>query len=204
MARQPRIDIKNQIYHVILRANAKIKIFNSEEDYLLFEYTFIQAIDRFDMRIYVFEIMPTHIHLAPSPLRDGDLSKFMHWLTMTFTQRYHKKYGTTGTGHLFQGRYKSFIVKDEKYLLQLFVYIERNAFKANLVQSAEDWRWSSLWIRLKGNKFKKKMLAPWPIDIPDNYLNILNSPLIINPDELWIKKAKIGRPFKSRKNKKGS
>lgn len=198
MPRKPRIDLAGQIYHVILRANAKIKIFISQDDYLLFENTFIQALKKFDMRNYVYELMPNHIHLALSPEKDGGLSKFMHWVTMTFTQRYHSLHRSAGTGHLFQGRYKAFIVKDDKYLLQLFMYIERNAINANLVKNAEDWRWSSLWVRVNGSKSQKKCLSAWPIEMPENYIKILNSTMKINPDNLWIKKEKRGRPFKNK------
>ena len=118
--------------------------------------------------------MPNHFHLVPYPHLDGQLSKFMQWFGTTFTRRWHAKHRTIGTGHLFQGRYKAIMVKDESYLLQLMLYIERNALKAGLVDEAQDWRWSSLWIREHGTLEQKSLLAPWPIEIPNNYLDLVN------------------------------
>ena len=119
--------------------------------------------------------MPNHIHIVPFPSMDKQLSKFMHWLTMTFTQRYHKHHQTVGTGHLFQGRFKSFLVQNDRYLLTLLLYVERNALKAGLVNKAEEWRWSSLWIREKGSDREKEILSAWPIEVPENYLSLVNN-----------------------------
>src|SRR5256885_16689856 len=71
------------------------------------------------------------------------------WLAVTHTQRWHAFHETSGTGHLYQGRFKSFPVEsDDEHFLCVSRYIERNALRANLVPRAEDWRWSSLWRRL--------------------------------------------------------
>ena len=60
------------------------------------------------------------------PERDGDLSEFMRWLTVTHTQRWHAHRHTTGSGHLFQGRFKSFPVQTDEHLLTVCRYVERN------------------------------------------------------------------------------
>ncbi len=65
---------------------------------------------------------------------DGDLSKFMGWLSNTHTQRWYALKKTTGQGHLYQGRYKSFICQDDNYFITLVRYVERNPKKANLVK----------------------------------------------------------------------
>lgn len=194
MPRFARIDVQNQTYHVINRANARATIFKSEKDYKLFEDTLIEAKAKFDILIFTFSIMPNHIHLSPWSKKDGELGKFMHWLSMSFTQRYHRGHGTIGNGHLFQSRYKSFIVKDDRYLLQLFLYIERNALKAKLVEKAEDWRWSSLWLRQLGTDGQKKLLDTWPIDMPKNYLETINSDVTIDREEIGLGTKKAGRP----------
>ncbi len=64
---------------------------------------------------------------------------------MTHTQRWHSEHKTIGSGHLYQGRYKSFPIQINKYLFQLFRYVERNALRGKLVKKAEDWKWSSLY-----------------------------------------------------------
>lgn len=120
--------------------------------------------------------MPNHWHLVLYPKNDGDLQKFMGWLSMTHTQRWHSQYKTIGKGHLYQGRYKSFIIQTDKYLLQLLRYVERNALRAKMVKKAEDWKWSSLYRREKGSVEQKKLLSRWPIEMPSNYIKLINEP----------------------------
>lgn len=176
MPRTTRIDVGDVVYHVINRANARMKIFDTNEDYLLFEKVLEEGREKFDMRILSYCTMPNHWHLILYPKKDGDLQKFMGWLSMTHTQRWHAHHKTTGSGHLYQGRYKSFLVQTNQYLLQLFRYVERNALRANLVKKAEDWKWTSLYRREKGDEEQKKLLSKWPINIPTNYLKLVNEP----------------------------
>lgn len=174
MPRTNRIDIADMVYHVINRANARMQIFDEDRDYLLFEKALEQAKERFDMRILSYCIMPNHWHLALYPKTDGSLQTFMRWLSMTHTQRWHSQHKTIGSGHLYQGRYKSFFVQEDEYLLQLFKYIERNPLRAKLVQRAEDWQWSSLWKREQGDEKQKKLLGEWPVNIPRDYIDLVN------------------------------
>lgn len=176
MPRPHRIDVGNVVYHVINRANARMRIFNTDEDYQLFEEVLEEAEEKFSMRILAYCIMPNHWHLVLYPATDGELQIFMRWLSMTHTQRWHSQHKTIGSGHLYQGRYKSFLVQTNEYLLQLFRYVERNALRAKLVKKAEQWRWSSLHRREKGSAEEKKLLSHWPIDVPHNYLDLVNMP----------------------------
>ncbi|WZU48026.1 hypothetical protein Pla52nx_006349 [Stieleria varia] len=50
----------------------------------------------------------------------------MYWVTMTHTARYHAHYHTTGTGHLYQGRYKSFAVQSDDHFSTVCRYVERH------------------------------------------------------------------------------
>lgn len=176
MPRTTRIDVGGIVYHVINRANARMKIFDRDEDYILFEKVLEEAKEKFDVRILAYCIMPNHWHLILYPKNDGDLQKFMGWLSMTHTQRWHSHHRTAGSGHLYQGRYKSFLVQTNQYLLQLFRYVERNALRAKLVKKAENWRWTSLYRRENGSEKQKKLLGEWPIDTPKNYLYLVNEP----------------------------
>ena len=119
-------------------------------------------------------LMPNHWHLVLHPKRDGDLATFMQWLTLTHTQQYHARTKTIGHGHLYQGRYKSFLVQKDKYLLQLIRYVERNPLRATLVRRAEDWQWGSAWRRYQGTTKEKKLLDDLPVDLPRGYRNWLN------------------------------
>ncbi|MDB5188909.1 MAG: hypothetical protein JWM92_507 [Candidatus Nomurabacteria bacterium] len=174
MPRQPRNDTGNRIYHVINRANARLKIFESDSDYELFENLLMKALSRFSIKLYAYTNMPNHFHLVLYSEKPAEVSKFMHWLSGAFTQHWHTRHATMGSGHLFQGRYKSFPIQNGNHLLQVLLYVERNAVRAKLVKRAEEWRWCSAWIRKYGNEKQKKMLSEWPIDVPKDYLNVLN------------------------------
>ncbi|MFA4975858.1 MAG: transposase [Candidatus Paceibacterota bacterium] len=197
MPRINRIDVGDVIYHVINRANARMQIFNKDEDYILFEKVIEEAKEKFDMRILSYEMMPNHWHLILYPKKDGDLQKFMGWVSMTHTQRWHSRHKTIGSGHLYQGRYKSFPIETNRYLLQLFRYVERNALRAKLVKKAEDWKWSSLYRREKGNINQKKLLSKWPIDMPNNYIKLVNEAQTNKEIESLRYSVNKGKPYGS-------
>ncbi len=195
MGRIPRVDIGEIVYHVINRANARLPLFEKNEDYQLFEDLLAEAVKKFDMRILAFCIMPNHWHLVLYSKNDGDISKFMQWLTLTHTQRWHTIHNTIGYGHLYQGRYKSFPVQTGEYLLQLFRYVERNAMRATLVKNAENWKWSSLYTREKGNKKQKNILSKWPIEIPHDYVTFVNKPQTNSEIEALRCSVNKGKPY---------
>ena len=182
MARQPRIDLGGYVYHVINRASGKVPIFKTEEDFLIFEKVLEEAKKREDMRIFAYIVMPNHFHFALYPKNDGDIQKFMGWLTKTHTQRWHVMHDTVGHGHLYQGRYKSLIVNADEHYLAFIKYIEQNSLRAGLIERAENWRWGSLYRRLKGTIEQQKLLHPWILDEPKDYLKEVNT--LLNKKEL--------------------
>jgi putative transposase len=174
MARQPRIDLGGYVYHVINRASGRVPIFKTKDDFLLFEDTLAEAQQRDGMRILAYCVMPNHFHFALYPETDGEIQRFMGWLTKTHTQRWHAMHRTIGHGHLYQGRYKSFIVNTDSYFLTLMKYIEQNPLRAKLVRRAQDWQWGSLHRRIYGTPEQRKLLSKWPITTPQNYLKEVN------------------------------
>lgn len=195
MPRVNRVDIGNQIYHVLNRANARVQIFDNKEDYQLFEIVLEEAKEKFDMRILSYSIMPNHWHLVLYPKNDGDLSKFMSWLSNTHTKRWHAIKKTIGQGHLYQGRYKSFICQNDSHFLTLVRYVERNPKKANLVKKAENWKWGSVWRREKGTEKQKKLLSDWIISEPRDYLKYLNEPQNENEEKSIQNSILRGCPY---------
>lgn len=177
MPRVSRVDVGNEIYHVINRANARLPIFFEEKDYILFENILEEAQKRFDMRIIAYCLMPNHFHLVLYPKQDNDLQRFMQWLTLTHTQRWHAKNKTIGTGHLYQGRYKSFLIEKDDYLATVVRYVERNPLRARLVPKAENWNYSSLARRISGDQEREKLLDAWPIQMPQDYIGFVNEPM---------------------------
>jgi hypothetical protein len=92
------------------------------------------------------------------PENDGDLPAFMQQLTNTHMKRGKQHRHETGYGHLYQGRYKCFPVQTEDYFYHVVRYVVPNALRANLVEKAELWRWSSL-----GRERSKIEEAAFPI-----------------------------------------
>lgn len=197
MPRIIRTDVGDNFYHVINRANARLPIFFEEEDYVLFEEVLEEAQEKFSMRILAYCLMPNHFHLVLYPRKDGDMSKFMQWLTLTHTQRWHQSKNTKGTGHLYQGRYKSFLVQGDNHLLSVIRYVERNLLRANLVKKAENWRFCSLARRLSKEKGKKKFLSEWPIlELePTDYLLFVNTSQSEEEENSIRMSITRGKPF---------
>ncbi len=176
MARIPRAAVGDMVYHVINRSNGRLTIFKEENDYKAFERILEEAKEKYSMRILSYCIMPNHWHFIMYPKKGEDLANFIRWVTLTHTQRWHVKNKTVGEGHLYQGRYKSFPIQKDEYFLQACRYVERNPLRAKLVKKAEDWRWSSLWINVRGNNQQKKLLSNWPLEKPKDYLSWINIP----------------------------
>jgi putative transposase len=195
MPRTNRVDIGGYCYHVINRANARLPIFFEEKDYILFENILEEAQKKYDMRILSYCLMPNHFHLVLHPEENGDLGKFMQWLTLTHTQRWHQQKNTKGTGHLYQGRYKSFIIEEDNHLLSVIRYVERNALRARLVRKAENWKFSSLWRRIYGKEQHKKLLSKWPILEPKDYLLFVNMAQSKKEEESLRLSVTKGKPF---------
>jgi putative transposase len=176
MGRAPRTDVGDLVYHVINRANARATIFHNDADYRDFEYLLSEIKEEYGMRILAYTIMPNHWHMLLHPRSDGDLSKTMQWLGTSHARRHHTRKETIGGGHLYQGRYKSFLVEDDWHLLTVLKYIERNPARAKLVIRPEEWRWGSAYRRVYGTAVERGLLTESPVDLPGDYVRWINDP----------------------------
>jgi putative transposase len=162
----------NHCYHVLNRANRRAELFHDPEDYRAFVALMSKAQARLHVPILAACLMPNHFHLVVRPEQDNDVARWTQWLFTTHVRHYHEKYQTTG--RLWQGRYKAFLVQDDHYLLTLLRYVERNAARANLVATAEEWRWGSLhWRTLRERPLA---LANPPIVLPSWWTEYVNQP----------------------------
>jgi len=186
-------------YHVLNRANARLPLFTKEADYAAFERVLEEAYEREPLRILSYCLMPNHWHLVvwPKVGAGRQVSEFMRWLTVTHTQRWHAHRHTSGTGHLYQGRFKSFPIESDDSLYSVLRYVERNAARAELVDRAEAWRWSSLWRYYRGDDDARKLLATWPIVRPDDWLRRVNRAETKRELEALRRSVQRGQPFGS-------
>lgn len=183
-------------YHVLNRANGRLRLFKKDDDFLAFEKVLMAAGERVPgARVLDWCLMSNHFHLVLWPRRDGELTAFMRWLTLTHAQRWKHAHGAVGHGHLYQGRFKSFPVQADEHLLNVLRYVERNPVRAKLARRAEQWRWGSCFVRGDRKHPMRAMLADWPIDRPRNWAEWVNTPQ--TPEEEAAMKSHIarGRPL---------
>src|SRR3954454_25025382 len=186
------------IFHVMNRANGRPHLFKKPQDFLAFEQVLIEAHRRVPgCRVLDWCCMGNHWHLVLWPRRDGELTAFMRCLTLTHAQRWKHAHGAVGWGHVYQGRFKSLPVQDDRHLLTLLRYVQRNPLAADLVARTEGWRWSSLWVRLHATELPElaALLSDGPVDRPRNWITLVNTP--VNEKELEAVRVAIerGRPF---------
>ncbi|MEL6895600.1 MAG: transposase [Planctomycetota bacterium] len=197
MPRQPRICPAGECFHVLNRSVARLTLFEKPEDYDAFERVVAEAFSRDSLPIYSYCVMPNHWHFVVRPTTKHQVTRFFRWLTNTHTMRWHAHHHTQGTGHLYQGRFKTFPIETEEYLLAVLRYVERNALRANLCKRAEDWKWCSLWRRRNDSEAAGDFLADWPMERPRQWLAHVNKPQ--NARELTAIRhsVKRGTPFGS-------
>jgi REP element-mobilizing transposase RayT len=140
MGRAWRIEFEGALYHVMSRGNEGNDIFLNDRDRQGFLNAIGEFSERFDIQIFAYVLMRNHYHLLIRTQRPN-LSKAMQWLGVTYTRRFNDTHERCG--HLFQGRFKSIIVQNDAYLMQLSCYIHRNPLRAKIVNRLVDYRWSS-------------------------------------------------------------
>ena len=196
MPRRLRVASGGVVYHVLNRAVGQVTLFHDEADYLAMERVIERTFGLLPMRIVSYCLMPNHWHMVLWPRKDGQLSQFMRLLTVTHTQRWHAHHHTAGTGPLYQGRFKSFPIQQDAHFLTVGRYVERNARRANLVESALRWPWCSL-ARRRG-KTPPAWLLPldrWPVEPPANWSAYVNRAQTSAEVEAILSCIKRGRPY---------
>lgn len=193
MPRTARAIVGNYCYHVINRSNARATVFHNNADYRAFLTQMNLASDRVPMRVLAFCLMPNHFHFVLWSRGDGDISRWMHWLLTAHTKRHHRVRGTTG--RIWQGRFKAFPIQLDRHLLTVIRYVERNPLRANLVERADDWEWSS--ISRTSTELTRSLLCEWPIATPENWLELVNRPHTKEELDALRRSAAKNRPFGS-------
>jgi REP element-mobilizing transposase RayT len=141
MARPLRIEFPGALYHVTARGNARAAIYHSDADRLLFLDVLGTVIEERGWLCHAYCLMPNHYHLLlETP--EANLSRGMRQLNGLYSQRFNRRHDRVG--HVFQGRFKGILVERESHLLELARYVVLNPVRAEIVHTAEAYRWSSL------------------------------------------------------------
>lgn len=98
---------------------------------------------------------------------------------------------------MYQGRFKSFPVQTDDHFMMVARYVERNAVRAKLVQHAEEWWWSSAYRVARQDDKQVEFLSPWPVNRPQNWIELLNEPDRASQLDELRSSAQRGRPFGS-------
>jgi len=181
------------VFHVLNRAIRGTILFQSPSDYTAFERILAEAARRFGIRVLSYCLMPNHWHLILWPNEDFQLSKFMHWLTLTHAMRWNIHHNFAGKGAVYQSRFKSLPVQTSEYFFNVSRYVERNALRANLVGKAEDWAWCSLAARC--NSRYTIPLHEWPLLRPSDWVARVNEAQTREEIQAIRKAVQKGTPF---------
>jgi REP element-mobilizing transposase RayT len=143
MATAKIIWYKGAAYHITTRGNHRNDIFKDEED---FQVYLTQVEENFDYYNYLsyqliaYCLMDNHVHLIIKTDKEP-LTRFMRRLNSIYTKYFNKKYNYIG--HLFQDKYFSELIEDDKQMLETSRYVHLNPVKANMVEKPEEYKWSS-------------------------------------------------------------
>ncbi len=140
MARPLRMDYPDAFYHVLSRGNERREIFQDGADYLKFLDCLAKMVERFKLEVHAYVLMKNHFHLLLHT-REANLSRAIQWLGVSYSVWFNRRHQRSG--HLFQGRFKSFLIETDRYFTAMCLYIHGNPLRAGLVKRLSDYRWSS-------------------------------------------------------------
>ena len=185
MPRIPRGQQAGFVYHVINRGNGRATIFHKAQDYQAFLSMLALAKARHPVKMLAFSLMPNHFHFVIEASHHQSLSRFMQWLLTSHVRRYHKHYGSSG--HVWQGRFKSFPVQRDEHLLVVLRYVLQNPVRSGLAASVDDWPWSS-WCR-------NELADPCSVEVETNWLAHVDEPLSASQVASIRESVNRQRPF---------
>lgn len=140
MPRYQRKISPSRIYHIMIRGNEKKDLFIDDEDRERFIDTLRNKKNENEFELYAYCLMGNHVHLLINE-KDNSIARIMKCINVSYAMYFNKKYSRIG--HLFQDRFRSEVIDDEKYLLAVVRYIHNNPVKAKLVEDVGQYKWSS-------------------------------------------------------------
>lgn len=158
MARLPRISPVDVPVHIIQRGNNRQLCFAAEEDHVAFTGWLGQYSKKYSVDIHAWVMMSNHVHILCTPRKAGSLSQMMQSVGRQYVRYFNSAYQRSGT--LWEGRYKSCLVQEDRYLLEVYRYIELNPVRAEMVKDPSDYRWSSY--HTNANGYASKLCTPHP------------------------------------------
>jgi len=140
MPRKARIQSSTDYYHIMMRGNNRESIFSMDEQKSFFLDSLEKQQDDQLIHIAAYCLMNNHVHIVVKS-EPSNLAKAIKSVNIKYAMHFNQT--RSRIGHVFQDRYKSEPIEDDKYLMQVIRYVHNNPVKAKLVKSPEDYRWSS-------------------------------------------------------------
>ncbi len=148
MARLSRVCPIGIPQHVIQRGNNRQVCFAGKQDFAAYAGWLKGYSKKYQVDVHAWALMTNHVHLLCMPRGQKAVSHMMQSLGRQYVRYFNLSYKRTGT--LFEGRFKSCLVQEETYLIQLYRYIELNPVRAVMVRQPSDYVWSSYSINALG------------------------------------------------------
>src|SRR5918995_400995 len=117
MPRPPRVCLDGVPLHIVNRGNRRERVFLEDADYLGFLAALAVAAERTSVRLLVFCLMSNHFHIVLWPLIGSEIPAYIPILMNAHIRDLQARHGTAGTGHIYQGRYRSSAIFSERHLL---------------------------------------------------------------------------------------
>jgi putative transposase len=140
MPRLPRLHVEGGCYHVVLRGNHRESIFSTSADRSILNEYVAESMEKYAARIHAYCWMTNHLH-ALIQIGQQPLGLVVKRFAMRYSRHRHRQLRTTG--HLFERRYKAWLVDADTYFIALLQYIHRNPVEARVVSTADEYPWSS-------------------------------------------------------------
>jgi putative transposase len=158
VARLARISPIDIPIHIIQRGNNRQSCFTADEDYTFYLGCLKEYAVRYCVDVHAWVLMTNHVHLLCTPKTTDGTSRMMQALGRKYVHYFNKQYCRSGT--LWEGRFKSCLVETERYLLEVYRYIELNPVRAGMVTDPGEYRWSSYQINGLGKS--SELCTPHP------------------------------------------
>jgi putative transposase len=142
MPRQPRLHLPGVPLHVIQRGVNRCAIFVDDTDRRHLYQLLVDISGEHDIAVHAYVFMGNHVHLLLTSPQCDALSRAMRKLGQCYAQAFNRRHQRSGP--LWQGRFKSCLVDNDRYLMLVYRYIELNPVRAAMVAHAEHHRWSSV------------------------------------------------------------
>ncbi|MDP3301993.1 MAG: transposase [Sulfuricurvum sp.] len=176
-------------YHIINRGVERRVIYLEPEDYEFFLDLLHKVSKDYEIIVHAFCLMTNHYHLLIET-KKNNLSKAIQYLNDKYTKFFNKKY--TRSGHLWQGRYKSYALYDDTHFWIVAKYIEQNPIKANMVKQIDVYKYQSFFQWKYKHKYLQLLNGSMIFEMMyDEYADYISREMDIDAIDIVYKSPKL-------------